>query len=111
VVRCNVSIVRRRGRQRGAGDASNQKLIIQWSESGGPGAHETQHKGFGLNLVTKILADADVELKFERSEAVLFAVFLSASANFAANHQGCEQALDHSRVLATWVKTKFGVGG
>jgi two-component sensor histidine kinase len=48
-------------------DASNQKLIIQWSESGGPGAHEPQHKGFGLNLVTKILADADVELRFERS--------------------------------------------
>jgi len=48
-------------------DASNQKLIIQWSESGGPEAREPQHKGFGLNLVTKILKDADVGLSFERS--------------------------------------------
>lgn len=47
-------------------DASNQKLIIQWSESGGPEAREPHHKGFGLNLITKILADADVELKFEQ---------------------------------------------
>jgi two-component sensor histidine kinase len=47
-------------------DACNQKLIIQWSESGGPEAREPHHKGFGLNLITKILADADVELKFEQ---------------------------------------------
>ena len=48
-------------------EASNQKLIIQWSESGGPEAREPQHKGFGLNLVTKILKDAEVGLSFERS--------------------------------------------
>ena len=46
--------------------SDTQKLIIQWTESGGPEAREPQHKGFGLNLITKILADADVELSFEQ---------------------------------------------
>ena len=46
-------------------DASGQRLIIQWSESGGPEVREPQNMGFGLNLVTKILMDADVELRFE----------------------------------------------
>src|SRR5262245_51522338 len=45
-------------------DASKQKLIIQWSESGSPEAREPRRKGFGLNLITKILTDADVELRF-----------------------------------------------
>jgi two-component sensor histidine kinase len=48
-------------------DACNRKLVIQWSEGGGPEPRQPQHKGFGLNLITKILADADVQLRFERS--------------------------------------------
>src|SRR5262249_16518647 len=60
-------------------DASNQKLIIQWSESGGPEAREPENMGFGLNLVTKILPDADVELRFERSGLI-----------YRISLQGCE---------------------
>ena len=46
-------------------DLDETSLVIQWSESGGPEVREPQHKGFGLNLLSKILRDAKVELRFK----------------------------------------------
>jgi two-component sensor histidine kinase len=48
-------------------DGSNRRLVIQWNESGGPAVREPARRGFGLNLMTKVLADAKVELRFERT--------------------------------------------
>jgi two-component sensor histidine kinase len=45
----------------------NQRLVIQWAESGGPEVREPWHTGFGLNLITKILPGANVKMKFEGS--------------------------------------------
>ena len=46
-------------------DLDQTSLVIQWSESGGPEVREPQHRGFGLNLLSKILGDAKVELRFK----------------------------------------------
>jgi two-component sensor histidine kinase len=46
-------------------DSDQTNLVIQWSESGGAEVREPQHRGFGLNLLSKILGDAKVELRFK----------------------------------------------
>jgi two-component sensor histidine kinase len=46
-------------------DLDQTNLVIQWSESGGAEGREPQHRGFGLNLLSKILGDAKVELRFK----------------------------------------------
>jgi two-component sensor histidine kinase len=46
-------------------DLDETSLVIQWSESGGPEVREPQHRGFGLTLLSKILGDAKVELRFK----------------------------------------------
>jgi two-component sensor histidine kinase len=46
-------------------DSDETSLAIQWSESDGPEVREPQHRGFGLNLLSKILGDAKVELRFK----------------------------------------------
>jgi two-component sensor histidine kinase len=47
------------------GDLDETSLVIQWNESGGPEVREPQHRGFGLNLLSKILGAAKVELRFK----------------------------------------------
>jgi two-component sensor histidine kinase len=46
-------------------DSEETSLAIQWSESGGAEVREPQHRGFGLNLLSRILGDAKVELSFK----------------------------------------------
>jgi two-component sensor histidine kinase len=46
-------------------DLDETSLVIQWNESGGPEVREPQHRGFGLNLLSKILGAAKVELRFK----------------------------------------------
>jgi two-component sensor histidine kinase len=46
-------------------DLDQTNLVIQWSESGGAEVREPQHRGFGLSLLSKILGDAKVELRFK----------------------------------------------
>ena len=48
-------------------DGSGRKLAIHWSELNGPEVCEPKRKGFGLSLVTKALANAQVDLNFERT--------------------------------------------
>ena len=48
-------------------DGSGRKLAIHWSELNGPKVCEPRRKGFGLSLVTKALANAQVDLNFERT--------------------------------------------
>ena len=48
-------------------DGSDRKLAIHWSELNGPEVCEPKRKGFGLSLVTKALANAQVDLNFERT--------------------------------------------
>lgn len=51
-------------------DAAGRKLALQWRERDGPEVCGPQRSGFGLNLVTKALANAEVELRFERTGVV-----------------------------------------
>jgi two-component sensor histidine kinase len=51
-------------------DAAGRKLALQWRERDGPEVCGPRRSGFGLNLVTKVLADAEVELRFERTGVV-----------------------------------------
>src|ERR1700739_3239402 len=50
------------------GDAS--KLLIQWSERGGPEVHEPQHRGFGINLLKKVLGEGMIDMQFNPSGLV-----------------------------------------
>jgi two-component sensor histidine kinase len=47
-------------------DESNRRLVIQWRESDGPRVRSPERKGFGLNLITQILAGSIVQLNFEQ---------------------------------------------
>jgi two-component sensor histidine kinase len=51
-------------------NGAGQTLAVQWRERGGPDVREPDRKGFGLRLVTKVLQDAQVELKFETAGLV-----------------------------------------
>jgi two-component sensor histidine kinase len=51
-------------------NGAGQTLAVQWRERGGPEVREPGRKGFGLRLVTKVIKDAQVELKFETAGLV-----------------------------------------
>jgi two-component sensor histidine kinase len=51
-------------------NSPHHKLLIQWRESGGAEVREPQHRGFGLNLISKIMVDGEVDLRFEQSGLV-----------------------------------------
>ena len=51
-------------------DADGRKLALLWRERNGPQVCGPQRSGFGLNLVTKALTNAEVELRFERTGVV-----------------------------------------
>jgi two-component sensor histidine kinase len=44
---------------------TGRALAMQWRELGGPEVREPQRKGFGLRLITTVLADSQVELLFD----------------------------------------------
>lgn len=46
---------------------AGQILAAQWSERGGPPASEPDQYGFGLQLITKAIANATVKLTFDRT--------------------------------------------
>jgi two-component sensor histidine kinase len=45
-------------------------LAMQWKERGGPEVREPSRKGFGVRLITKVLAGSQVELNFDREGLV-----------------------------------------
>jgi two-component sensor histidine kinase len=47
-----------------------RRLAVQWRERGGPQVQEPDRKGFGLRLVTKVLRNAQVGLRFDRTGLV-----------------------------------------
>jgi two-component sensor histidine kinase len=51
-------------------DADGRRLALLWRERNGPQVCGPQRSGFGLNLVTKALTNAEVELRFERTGVV-----------------------------------------
>jgi PAS domain S-box-containing protein len=47
-----------------------RKLVLEWTESGGPPAQKPKKQGFGSTLLQRVLSvqcEADVELRFEKS--------------------------------------------
>jgi two-component sensor histidine kinase len=49
---------------------TGRALAILWRERGGPEVQEPDRMGFGLRLVTRVLADSQVELTFDRAGLV-----------------------------------------
>jgi two-component sensor histidine kinase len=45
-------------------DGEGHALAVQWREHGGPEVRKPRHKGFGLRLISKVLAGAQVEMDF-----------------------------------------------
>jgi two-component sensor histidine kinase len=45
-------------------DGSSHVLAVRWREQGGPEVTEPRHKGFGMRLISKALAGAQVDMDF-----------------------------------------------
>jgi two-component sensor histidine kinase len=43
----------------------DQRLAVQWSESGGPAVRNPKHEGFGLRLIEAASSDAMIEMNFD----------------------------------------------